>query len=165
LHTGEPSAQDSSARSPRGGGTPNVQIVGESVLYGVFKKGGRLTNEHALKLESMFFSALKQYDRWEYENSLCGDIAAIDVAVEMYTQLALTYNELLVGVIPPEAHTHYFASPEGFCKDQEASIPDYVRRKLSLLTLSHSNSWNLSKAITKLIRLAAAADIENGRIF
>jgi hypothetical protein len=165
LHAGDPFTQNSSDGRPRSAATLNVQLVGESVLYGVFKKGVRLTNEHALKLESMFFSALKQYDRCEYENSLGGVVAAIDVAVEMYTQLAVTYNELLVGVIPPEEHTHYFSSPEDFCKAREARIPDYVRRKLSLLTLSHCNSWNLSKAMTKLIRQAVAADIKNGRVF
>ena len=144
----------------------DVQLVGESMLHSVFKRNGKLTNHMAVKLESMFFSALKRYDHGPAANSPeRQSVSTIDVAVEMFRQMSTCYSRLLVGVIPPTEHERFFHSPEDFCRDNEPQVPDFIRRKLSLLTLGHSNSWNLSKAMTKLIRTAAAADIENGRIF
>ena len=144
----------------------DVQLVGESMLHSVFKRNGKLTNHMAVKLESMFFSALKRYDHVAPANSPeRRSISTIDVAVEMFRQMSAYYSRLLVGVIPPTEHEQFFLSPEDFCGEKEPLVPDFIRRKLSLLTLGHSNSWNLSKAMTKLIRTAAAADIENGRIF
>ncbi|TFF84113.1 hypothetical protein EU524_01470 [Candidatus Thorarchaeota archaeon] len=166
LHTEEHTAHNTSEAGLRNEGALNVQLVGESILYSVFKKGSSLTTDVAVKLESMFLSALKKYDRAHQANAIgTAGHTAMDVAVEMFTQLATSYVELLVGVIPPEEHGRYFSSPEGFCKAREAEIPGYVRRKLMLLTLSSNNSFNLSKALTKLIRAAAAADIRNGRFF
>ena len=166
LHSGAPLANNTSDTSPSSASRLEVQLVGESLLYSVFRKGSKFTNHMAVKLESMLFSALKNYDSGTYSNSPGGAIIlTIDVAVEMFAQMATTYNQLLVGVVPPDEHAKYFLSPEAFCKERASEISDYIRRKLTLLTLAHSNSWNLSKAMTKLIRTAAAADIENGRVF
>lgn len=165
MHPGEPASHCKASADSRNGGVPDVQLVGESILYAVFKKGSSLTNEQASKLESMLFSILRDYDRGVQTNSPGSRvITALDVAVEMYSQLVSSYSQLLVSVVPPKELGHYFSSPENFSKDREAEVPEYVRRKLSLLTLSHSNSWNLSKAMTKLFRTAAAADIHNKQI-
>lgn len=144
----------------------NVPLVGESILYSVFKKGNRLTTDHVAKLERMLHSTLKAYDSENQSRARNGmPITALDVAVEIYSQLATEYVELLAGVIPLEEQTGFCAAPEAFAKVKIAEIPDLVRRKLALLTLAHCNSWNLSKAIIKLIRMGAAADLKNGRLF
>ncbi len=39
----------------------DIPLVGESILYDVFKRGGELTSDRITKLERMFYSIL---DRW-----------------------------------------------------------------------------------------------------
>ncbi|RLI56797.1 MAG: hypothetical protein DRO87_07675 [Candidatus Thorarchaeota archaeon] len=166
LHAGESAVSTKRNRNTGTRRVLDVPLVGESILYSVFKKKNKLTGDMIAKLERMFVSALRDYDKTDDTRLIDGEpVTTLDIAVEIYSQLAMEYVELLAGVIPPEEHNTYCSSPEGFVKLKVADIPEYVRRKLELLTLSNGNSWNLSKAIIKLIRMGAAANIESGRLF
>ncbi|TFG31111.1 hypothetical protein EU528_07025 [Candidatus Thorarchaeota archaeon] len=143
----------------------SIPLVGESILYDVFKRGGELTNDKISKLERMFHSTLRQMDRCKNDASPYPGIETpLELAVHIYSQLVLHYVELAVPILPPAVHERFLLAPELFVSSGEMNIPELVERKFNLLTLSNANSWNLSKVIIKLIRGAVAADLDNKKM-
>ncbi|MGY5878882.1 MAG: hypothetical protein RTV31_01470 [Candidatus Thorarchaeota archaeon] len=145
--------------------TSNIPLVGESILYDVFKRGGDLTSDKITKLERMFHSTLRQMDRCKNDVSPYPGIETpMQLAVHIYSQLIQQYVELAVPILPPAVHERFLVAPELFVSSGEINIPELVERKFNLLTLSINNSWNLSKVIIKLIRMAVATDLQKKKL-
>ncbi len=150
---------------PKNTVTSDIPLVGESILYDVFKRGGELTNDRIIKLERMFHSTLRQMDRCKNDASpYPGITTPMELAVYIYSQLIQNYVELAIPILPPAVHDRFLVAPEMFVSSGELNIPKLVEKKLNLLTLSNANSWNLSKMMIKLIRAAVAADLVNKRL-
>lgn len=145
--------------------TSNIPLVGESILYDVFKRGGDLTSDKITKLERMFHSTLRQMDRCKNDVSpYLGIETPLQLAVHIYSQLIQQYVELAVPILPPAVHERFLVAPELFVSSGEINIPELVERKFNLLTLSINNSWNLSKVMIKLIRMAVATDLQKKKL-
>ncbi len=143
----------------------DIPLVGESILYDVFKRGGELTSDRITKLERMFYSILRQMDRCKNDASPFPGVSnSLELAVHIYSQLIEHYVELAVPILPPAVHERFLLAPTLFVNSGELNIPELVKRKFNLLTLSNSNSWNLSKVMIKLVRAAVAADLQNNRM-
>ncbi len=89
---------------------------------------------------------------------------SLELAVHIYSQLIEHYVELAVPILPPAVHERFLLAPTLFVNSGELNIPELVKRKFNLLTLSNSNSWNLSKVMIKLVRAAVAADLQNNKM-
>jgi len=138
----------------------DIPLVGESILYDVFKRGGKLTNDRITKLERMFYSILRQMDRSKNDASpFSGIETPLELAVHIYSQLIEHYVELAIPILPPSVHDRFLLAPTLFVNSGELNILELVERRFNLLTLSNSNSWNLSKVMIKLVRAAVAADL------
>ncbi|TFH05821.1 MAG: hypothetical protein E4H14_11985 [Candidatus Thorarchaeota archaeon] len=138
----------------------DIPLVGEPILYDVFKRGGELTNDKISKLERMFYSTLRQMDRCKNDASPYPGIETpLQLAVYIYSKLIEHYVELAVPILPPATHERFLIAPELFVSSGEINIPELVERKFNLLTLSINNSWNLSKVMIKFIRMSVAADL------
>jgi len=145
--------------------TSDIPLVGESILYDVFKRSGVLTNDRITKLEQMFYSTLRQMDRCKNDASPYPGIETpLQLAVHIYSQLIQNYVELAVPILPPAVHERFLLAPELFVASGELNMAELVERKFNLLTLSINNSWNLSKVIIKLIRAAVAADLQKKKM-
>ena len=143
----------------------DIPLVGESILYDVFKRGGELSNDRITQLERMFYSTLRQMDRCKNDVSPYPGIdTPLQLAIHIYSQLIQHYVELAVPILPPAVHERFLMAPELFVMAGELNIPELVEKKFKLLTLSITNSWNLSKVIIKLIRAAVAADLEKKKM-
>lgn len=143
----------------------DIPLVGESILYEVFKRGGELTNDKIIKLERMFYSILKQMERCKNDASpFSGIETSLELAVHIYTQLIEHYVELAVPILPPAVHERFIIAPIAFVNSSEVNIPKLVEQKFNRLTLSNSNSWNLSKVMIKLVRAAVAADLQKNKM-
>ncbi len=143
----------------------DIPLVGESMLYDVFKRGGELTSDRITKLERMFYSILKQMDRCKKDASpFPGIETPLELAVHIYSQLIEHYVELAVPILPPAVHERFLLAPTLFVNSGEFEIHPLVERKFNLLTLSNSNSWNLSKVMIKLVRAAVAADLGKNKM-
>ena len=150
---------------PKNTVTSDIPLVGESILYDVFKRGGELTNDRIIKLERMFHSTLRQMDRCKNDVSpYPGITTPLELAVYIYSQLIQNYVELAIPILPPAVHEKFLVAPEIFVSSGELNIPELVERKFNLLTLSNANSWNLSKVMIKLIRAAVAADLQKKKL-
>ncbi|MGY5873059.1 MAG: hypothetical protein RTV72_12490 [Candidatus Thorarchaeota archaeon] len=144
---------------------PEIHLVGESILYDIFRKGGEFTGERITKLERMFHSTLRQMDRCKNDASPYPGIETpLELAVQIYTTLIGSYVELAVPILPPAVHDKFLIAPEAFISSGEHDVAKLVRRKFELLTLSHCNSWNLSKVMIKLVRAAVAADLQRKKM-
>ena len=143
----------------------DIPLVGESILYDVFKRGGELTSDRITKLERMFYSILRQMDRCKNDASpFPGIETPLELAVHIYSQLIEHYVELAVPILPPAVHERFLLAPIIFVNSGELEIHTLVERKFNLLTLSNSNSWNLSKVMIKLVRAAVAADLGKNKM-
>lgn len=143
----------------------DIPLVGESILCDVFKRGGELTSDRITKLERMFYSTLRQMDRCKNDTSpYVGIETPLELAVHIYSQLIEHYVELAVPIFPPAVHERFLLAPTLFVNSGEMNIPELVERKFNLLTLSNSNSWNLSKVMIKLVRTAVAADLQKNKM-
>ena len=143
----------------------NIPLVGESILYDVFRRGGALTSDKISKLERMFYSILRQMDRCKNDASpFPGIETPLELAVHIYSQLIEHYVELVVPILLPTTHERFLLAPALFVNSGDMNIPELVERKLNLLTLSNSNSWNLSKVMIKLVRAAVAADLQKNKM-
>ena len=150
---------------PKNTTSTDIPLVGESILYDVFKRGGVLTSDRISKLERMFHSTLRQMDRCKNDASPYPGIETpLQLAVYIYSQLIQQYVELAVPILPPAVHERFLVAPELFVASGELNVPELVEKKFNLLTLSNANSWNLSKVIIKLIRAAVAADLANKKM-
>ena len=144
---------------------PDIPLVGESILYDVFKRCGNLTNERITKLERMFHSTLRQMDLCKNDTSPYPGIETpLELAVHIYSQLVQQYVELAVPILPLAVHERFLIAPDLFISSGELNIPELVERKFNRLTLSINNSWNLSKVMIKLIRMSVAADLANKKM-
>lgn len=145
--------------------TSDIPLVGESILYDVFKRGGELTNDRISKLERMFYSTFRQMDRCKNDISpYLGIDTPLQLAVHIYSQLIDHYVELVVPILPPAVHERFLLAPMLFINSGEMNIPELVERRFNLLSLSNPNSWNLSKVMIKMIRAAVAADLQRNRL-
>lgn len=143
----------------------DIPLVGESILYDVFKRGGELTNDRITKLERMFYSILRQMDRCKNDASpFPGIETPLELSVHIYSQLIEHYVELAVPILPPAVHDRFLLAPTLFVNSGEIDILKLVAHKFDLLTLSNSNSWNLSKVLIKLVRAAVAADLSKNKM-
>ena len=142
-----------------------IPLVGESILFDVFKRGGQLTSDRITKLERMFYSTLRQMDRCKNDVSpYTGVETPLQLAVHIYSQMIEQYVELAVPILPPAVHERFLLAPALFVNSGEMNIPALVERKFNLLTLSIPNSWNLSKVIIKMIRAAVAVDLQRNKM-
>lgn len=142
-----------------------IPLVGESILYDVFKRGGQLTSERITQLERMFYSILRQMDRCKNDPSPYPGIETpLQLAVHIYSQLIEQYVELVVPILPVAVHERFLLAPRLFVNSGEMNIPELVERKFKLLTLSSPNSWNLSQVIIKMIRAAVASDLQRNKM-
>lgn len=89
---------------------------------------------------------------------------SLELAVHIYTQLIEHYVELAVPILPPAVHERFIIAPIAFVNSSEVNIPKLVEQKFNRLTLSNSNSWNLSKVMIKLVRAAVAADLQKNKM-
>ena len=135
-------------------------LVGESILYDIFMKYGTPTDQKMAKLEKMFESRLRTLAK-ERRNNFhnTNQDLLIECACDLLTEMVLSFNTLLVGIIEPEEQLKFFFSQTTYIDRHLLEIPSMIEKKLRAITSPRVNENKLAKALIKLIRKAHATEI------
>ncbi|MGY5876441.1 MAG: hypothetical protein RTU30_11905 [Candidatus Thorarchaeota archaeon] len=140
-------------------------LVGESILYDIFVRNHAVDLEKIERFDGMLLSTLQKasIERPPTSEKSFTEFL-LDVAADLFTELVLAFNDLLIGVLHPDQYLRFSFGPTTFVDEHLLEIPDMVERKMKTMTSTGVNPVSLTKAIISLVRTAASADIAR-RIF
>ena len=135
-------------------------LVGESILYDIFMKYGKPTDEKMSKLKDMYESRIRTLaNRKKRTSELSYQDLLIECACDLFTEMVLAFNILITGIIGPDEHLKFFFGQTSYIDKHMLELPNLVEKRLRALTSSGINEKKLAKAFIKLIRQAYSADI------
>jgi hypothetical protein len=140
-----------------------ASLVGESILYDIFMKYGTPTDEKMSKLQDMYESRIRTLVNQRKRNSdLSHQDLLIECACDLFTEMVLAFNILLIGILGPDEHLKFFFGPTTYVDKHMLELPNLIEKRLRAITLSGVNEKKLAKAFVKLIRQAYSVDIPGG---
>ena len=135
-------------------------LVGESILYDIFMKYGKPTDEKLSKLKDMYESKIQSNaNRKKRTSELSYKDLLIECACDLYTEMVLAFNILLTGIIGPDEQLKFFFGQTAFVDKHMLELPNLIEKRLRAMTSSGVNENKLAKAFIKLIKQAYNADI------
>jgi hypothetical protein len=135
-------------------------IVGESILYDIFMKYGKPTDEKMSKLKGMYELSIRtQANRKRRTSDLSYQDLLIECACDLFTEMVLAFNILLTGIIGPDEHLKFFFGQTGYIDKHMLELPTLIEKRLRAMTSSGVNEKKLAKAFIKLIQQAYSVDI------
>jgi hypothetical protein len=137
-----------------------ASLVGEAILYDVIIKKAQFTDDKVKKLENMYASRLAQIANKKHnESTLQYKELLLEAASDMYTEIVLSFNVLLAGVIGPEEFLTFAFGPTSYIDLHLLDLPSLIEKKLKLLTSVGVNEGSLAKAFIRLIKFALGKEV------
>ena len=135
-------------------------LVGESILYDIFMKYGKPTDEKMSKLKDMYESRIRTLaNRKKRTSDLSYQDLLIECACDLFTEMVLAFNILLTGIIGPDEHLKFFFGQTAYVDKHMLELPNLIEKRLRAMTSSGVNEGKLAKAFIKLIKQAYEAHI------
>ena len=135
-------------------------LVGESILYDIFMKYGKPTDEKMSKLKDMYESRMRTLaNRKKRTSDLSYQDLLIECACDLFTEMVLAFNILLTGIIGPDEHLKFFFGQTTYVDKHMLELPNLIEKRLRALTSSGVNESKLAKVFIKLIQQAYSVDI------
>ncbi len=144
----------------------SVPLVGESILNDIFVKYGTPTDSKMSKLETMYESRIKTLaDQKRGNSDIRNRNLLLDCASDLFTEMVLAFNILLVGVISPKEHLKFFFGPTVYIDKHMLELPNLIEKRLRSIVSFGINERKLARAFIKLIKQAYYSDVSGRQRF
>ncbi len=138
-----------------------ISMVGESILYDLFRRNGELSGDREQKLERMLDIGLRQAANKKYgKQDISDSDLLVDLAIDMFTKLIYAFEMLAVAVIPPPMRKGFLQDPKEFVREHRSMIPIYVKKKLNAILIGRLNTTTIARAIVRLVKTASMVHSE-----
>jgi len=144
----------------------SVPLVGESILNDIFMKYGTPTDSKMSRLETMYESRIRTLaDQKRRNSNIRNKDLLLDCASDLFTEMVLAFNILLIGVISPKEHLKFFFGPTAYIDKHMLELPDLIEDRLRSMVLFGIDERKLARAFIKLIKQAYYSDVSGRQRF
>ena len=135
-------------------------LVGESILYDIFVKYGKPKDEKMAKLKDLYEVEIQSNaNRRKSTSDLSYKELLMECACDLFTEMVLAFNILLIGLISPYEHLKFFFDQTAYVDKHLLELPKLIEKRLRSMTSLGFNERKLAKVFIKLIKQAYKADI------